>query len=486
MLLRDLVADDVTLPETAGAIDIKGITADSRAVAPGFLFAALPGSTTDGGRFVGPATANGAVAVLAGANAAIEAPPGVAVLRADDPRRALSLAAARLYPRQPEHLVAVTGTAGKTSVAAFFREICAHAGAEAASMGTIGVVSRRWSTYGSLTTPDPVALHEALDRLAREGVTHAALEASSHGLDQRRLDGIRIGAAGFTNLGRDHMDYHPDVEHYLAAKLRLFTVILPKSGVAVVDMDGARSEDVESVARRRGVDLMRVGRKGREIRIDEIVASGFEQRLRIEAFGKRRDIVLPLAGSFQASNALVAAGLAIAAGVDEDAAFAALGALRGAPGRLELVGRKANGALVFVDYAHKPEALASMLQALRPLAAGRLVVVFGAGGDRDPGKRPLMGKAAADNADVVIVTDDNPRSEVPAAIRAAILAAAPHGIEIGDRREAILRAVATLAPGDVLCIAGKGHETGQITGDTVLPFSDHQAALAALAAEVAA
>jgi len=486
MLLRDLVADGVTLPEGAGAIDIKGITADSRAVAPGFLFAALPGSTTDGARFVEGAAANGAVAVVAAADARIEAPPGVALLRAEDPRRALSLAAAHFYPRQPEHLVAVTGTAGKTSVAAFFREICAAAGCEAASMGTIGIVSRRWSTYGSLTTPDPVALHEALDRLAREGVTHAALEASSHGLDQRRLDGIRIRAAAFTNLGRDHMDYHPDVEHYLAAKLRLFTVVLPGDGTAVLDMDGARSEDVETAARARGLALIRVGRKGQEIRLEAIDASGFEQRLTIEAFGRRRNVVLPLAGTFQASNALVAAGLAIAAGVDADAAFAALAGLRGAPGRLELVGRKANGALVFVDYAHKPEALASMLQALRPLASGRLVVVFGAGGDRDPGKRPLMGAAAAANADIVIVTDDNPRSEVPAAIRAAILAAAPGAVEIGDRREAIARAVAMLGPGDVLCIAGKGHETGQIVGSAVLPFSDHQAAEAALATETAA
>jgi UDP-N-acetylmuramoyl-L-alanyl-D-glutamate--2,6-diaminopimelate ligase len=254
----------------------------------------------------------------------------------------------------------------------------------------------------------------------------------------------------------------------------------------VIDMDGARSEDVEAAARQRGVPMTRVGRKGHEIRILDIAASGFEQRLEIEAFGKRREVVLPLAGAFQASNALVAAGLAIAANVDQDAVFAALEKLTGAPGRIELVGRKQNGALVFVDYAHKPEALASVLQALRPLTSGRLIVVFGAGGDRDPGKRPLMGQAAAENADVVIVTDDNPRSEKPSAIRAAILEAVPGGIEIGDRREAIERAIAMLGPGDVLCIAGKGHETGQKVGNTELPFSDHQAARAALATEVAA
>ena len=486
MLLRDLVATDVTLPDDAGAIDIKGITADSRAVGRGFLFAALPGTTTDGSRFVGDAVARGAAAVLVAAEVPAEAPAGVALLRAGDPRRSLSLIASRYYPLQPGHLVAVTGTAGKTSVAAFFREICAAAGHEAASMGTIGVASRRWSTYGSLTTPDPVALHAALDRLAREGVTHAALEASSHGLDQRRLDGIRIGAAAFTNLGRDHMDYHPDVEHYLAAKLRLFTVVLPADGVAVIDMDGARSADVADVAAGRGLALIRIGRAGREIRILDNAMAGFEQRLALEAFGRRREVVVPLAGAFQASNALVAAGLAIAAGVDEDAVFAALPRLKGAPGRLELVGRKANGAMVFVDYAHKPEALASALKALRPLATGRLVVVFGAGGDRDAGKRPLMGEAAAGNADIVIVTDDNPRSEEPAAIRAAILAAAPGATEIGDRREAIAKAIDMLGPGDVLCIAGKGHETGQIVGGVEHPFSDHRAAQLALAGNEAA
>jgi UDP-N-acetylmuramoyl-L-alanyl-D-glutamate--2,6-diaminopimelate ligase len=486
MLLGDLVATDVTLAPGAGAIDITGISADSRAVGRGFLFAALPGSTTDGARYVADAVARGAAAVLAAAGVGLDAPPGVAVIRAADPRRVLALAAARFHPRQPEKLVAVTGTAGKTSVAAFTREIFAAAGHEAASIGTIGVASRRWSTYGSLTTPDPIALHQALDRLAGEGVTHAALEASSHGLDQRRLDGIRITAAAFTNLGRDHMDYHPTVADYLGAKLRLFTTILPSDGVAVIDMDGARAGDVLAAAGKRGAGLIRVGRAGAEIRILDIQPSGFQQRVKVEAFGEKRDVVLPLAGAFQASNALVAAGLAVAAGVDRDKVFAALARLQGAPGRLELVGRKPNGALVFVDYAHKPDAMVSVLRALRPLAIGRLVVVVGAGGDRDPGKRPLMGEAAAENADVVIVTDDNPRSEDPAAIRAAILSAAPGAIEIGDRREAIRQAIAMLGPGDVLCVAGKGHETGQIVGGDELPFSDHQVVRATLATEEAA
>jgi UDP-N-acetylmuramoyl-L-alanyl-D-glutamate--2,6-diaminopimelate ligase len=486
MLLGDLLTADMTLAPEAGAIDIKGISSDSRAVGRGFLFAALAGSTTDGARYVDAAIAAGAVAVLAGKGADIPVPSGIPVMRADDPRRALALMAARFYPKQPDKLVAVTGTSGKTSVAAFAREIFAAAGHQAASLGTVGIVSRRWSTYGRLTTPDPLALHAALDRLAREGVTHAALEASSHGLDQRRLDGIRITAAAFTNLGRDHMDYHPTVADYLAAKLRLFTVILPPDGKAVIDMDGARGEEALAAAQRRGADLIRVGRQGGEIRITGLEATGFRQRLRFDGFGRAYDVLLPLAGAFQASNALVAAGLAIGAGIAPEAAFAALSRLEGAPGRLELAGRKANGALVFIDYAHKPDAIATVLQALRPMTDGRLIIVFGAGGDRDPGKRRLMGEAATTYADVTVVTDDNPRSEDPASIRAAILEGAPEAIEVGDRREAIRRALAMLAPGDVLCIAGKGHETGQIVGSEELPFSDHQVVRSVLAAEEAA
>ena len=486
MHLGDLAAAaGLTLPAGAGGIAIGGLSADSRKVAPGYLFAALAG-TTDGARFAGDAVGRGATAVLAGATAELDVPTGVTVLRAADPRRALALVAARFYPRQPEHLVAVTGTSGKTSVTAFARQIFAAAGKEAASLGTIGVVSAKRTEYGNLTTPDPVSLHAELDLLAREGVTHAAIEASSHGLDQRRLDGIRIVAAGFTNLGRDHMDYHPTVEAYLAAKLRLFTDILPKSGTAVIDMDGARSADVAKAAARRALTTIRVGRAGNELKLIELTPDGFRQRLRVEAFGKRHDIGLPLAGAFQASNALVAAGLAIAAGIEPERALAALANLEGAPGRLELAGRKQNGAMIFIDYAHKPDALVSALQALRPMTHGRLIVVFGAGGDRDPGKRPLMGEAAAANADVVIVTDDNPRSESPAAIRKAVIAGAPDAIEIGDRGEAVARAVAMLEPGDVLCVAGKGHETGQIVGDRTIHFSDHEAVRQALAAEVAA
>ena len=487
ILLGDLAAAaGLNLSTGAGAIEIVGLFADSRQIVPGALFAALPGTTADGARFAGEAARRGAVAVLAAADAELDLPAEVAVLRAAEPRRALALMAARFFPRQPAHLVAVTGTSGKTSVAAFARQIFAAAGCEAASLGTIGVVSRRRSEYGNLTTPDPVALQAELDRLAGEGVTHAALEASSHGLDQHRLDGIRIAAAGFTNLGRDHMDYHPTVEAYLAAKLRLFTDILPADGTAVIDMDGARSADIAAAAAGRGQRLIRIGWVGSEIRFLDLAAEGLRQRLRLSVFGRARDLLLPLAGAFQASNALVAAGLAIGAGIDVDTAIDALGELEGAPGRLELAGHKQNGAPVFIDYAHKPDALVSMLQTLRPMTRRRLIVVFGAGGDRDIGKRPLMGKAAADNADVVIVTDDNPRSEEPAAIRKAIMAAVPEAIEIGDRGEAIARAVAMLGTGDVLCVAGKGHETGQIVGDRVIPFSDHEAVKRALAAEEAA
>lgn len=487
MHLGDLASADVTLDPGARAIEIGGLAADSRAVERGFLFVALSGSLTDGARYIADAVGHGAAAILVDRATPVSAVAGVAVLlRADDPRRELALMAARFHPRQPERLVAVTGTSGKTSVAAFARQIFAAAGHEAASVGTIGIVSRRWSTYSSLTTPDPIALHGMLDRLAREGVTHAALEASSHGLDQRRLDGIRIAAAGFTNLGRDHMDYHATVADYLAAKLRLFTTILPKDGTAVVDMDGAEAEAVVAAARGRGQKLIRIGRRGSELRLVDLSASGFRQRLRIDAFGRIDDVVLPLAGAFQASNALVAAGLAVGAGVRTDDAVAALAELEGAPGRLELVGHKANGAMIFIDYAHKPEALVSALSALRPMTAGRLVVILGAGGDRDPGKRPLMGRAAAEHADIVFVTDDNPRSEDPAEIRRAVIAGAPNAIEIGDRGRAIAEAIAMLAPGDVLCVAGKGHETGQIVGTEVIPFSDHHAVRAILAAEEAA
>lgn len=486
MLLGKLASVDMTLPDGAAAIEIAGLSADSRTVERGFLFAALPGTATDGARFAREAVGRGAVAVLAGRRAEIDVGPDIALIKADDPRRAFALMAARFHPRQPDNLVAVTGTSGKTSVAAFARQIFEAAGASAASIGTLGVVSRTWTEYGSLTTPDPVALHAMLESLAAAGVTHAVIEASSHGLDQRRLDGLRIAAAGFTNLGRDHMDYHATVADYLCAKLHLFASILPVNGTAVIDMDGAHAQAVAATAAARGQSVIGVGREGRDLRLVEAAPDGFRQRVVVEGFGKRYDVLLPLAGGFQVSNALVAAGLAIAAGVNVDVALVALGSLVGARGRIELVGRKGNGAMIFVDYAHKPEALESVLQALRPMTGGKLVVVFGAGGDRDHGKRPLMGEVAARFADCVIVTDDNPRSEDPARIRKEIMVGAPEAVEIGDRGCAIREAIAMLGSGDVLCVAGKGHETGQIVGGQRLEFSDHDAVKKVLSEEAAA
>lgn len=480
MKLRDLFSDAALAPQAAD-IAVAGLAVDSRAVKPGDVFFALAGAKTDGARFIAQAVASGAVAV-----AGEHAPADIALpfVQLDNPRRALALAAARFYPRQPQIIAAVTGTSGKTSVASFTREIWGRLGQASASIGTIGLVSPKRTVYGSLTTPDPISLHQQIDEITGEGVTHLALEASSHGLDQFRLDGVRVSAAGFTNLSRDHMDYHPDVAHYLNAKLRLFRDLVADGGPAVIAADHDCSADVIEAARARKLHVMTVGRggdgAGEGIRLVEAVVVGFEQQLRLEHRGKVFAVRLPLVGEFQIENALVAAGLVIGTGGDINATFAALAHLEGAKGRLERVGDR-NGAPVFVDYAHKPDALAKALQALRPYAKRKLVVVFGAGGDRDAGKRPLMGEIAAENADTVIVTDDNPRSEDPATIRAAILATAKGATEIGDRAEAIRVAVQGLEPGDALLIAGKGHETGQVIGNQTLPFSDHEAAVAALA-----
>ena len=482
MKLRDLFSGDAVVDARHNDVAVSGIAVDSRTVKPGDVFFALAGVKTDGARFVDQAIASGAAAVVSDRRPADD--ERVAFIAVSNPRRALALAAARFYPRQPQTIAAVTGTSGKTSVAAFTRQIWQRLGHASASIGTIGLVSPKRTIYGSLTTPDPVALHRSLDELACEGVTHLALEASSHGLDQHRLDGVRINAGAFTNLSRDHMDYHPTVEHYLAAKLRLFTDLSVDGGAAVIAADHQHSQAVQEAARARKLRIINVGRNGDGIRLIDASIDGFAQKLTLEHGGRRRALHLPLVGEFQIENSLVSAGLALATGGDADEVFAAIEHLEGAPGRLELVGER-NGAPVFVDYAHKPDALAKALEALRPYAKHRLVVVFGAGGDRDAGKRPLMGTIAADGADIVIVTDDNPRSENPASIRAAILAAARNAQEIGDRSEAIRTAIAGLQKGDALLIAGKGHETGQIVGDKVLPFSDHEAAAAALAEHAA-
>ncbi len=480
MKLDSLLAGILEGPDAADQIDISYVTADSRDVVPGALFAALPGTRADGARFVPQAVAAGAAAILTATASDVGDPP-VPVVRSPDPRRALALIAARFHERQPEVMVAVTGTSGKTSVADFTRQIFLALGRTAASIGTIGVVEPDGSVYGALTTPDPVTLHAELRRLADQGVTHLAFEASSHGLDQRRLDGVRLTAAAFTNLGRDHLDYHPTVEHYLAAKLRLFDTLLPGAaddggpGTAVVDTSQPQAADIAAICARRGIALLRVGRaEDADLRLLGVTNETGGQRLAIRHGDHEADVLLPLIGDYQASNALLAAGLAIAAGERADAVFAALEVLQGVRGRLEAVA-DINGAKVVIDYAHKPDALAAVLDALRPLATGRLLCVFGCGGDRDRGKRPLMGRIAAERADVVVVTDDNPRTEEPSAIRAEIMAGCPEAMEIGDRYEAIAHAMMQLAPGDVLVIAGKGHETGQIVGDETLPFSDHDA-----------
>jgi UDP-N-acetylmuramoyl-L-alanyl-D-glutamate--2,6-diaminopimelate ligase len=486
MRLRDLFSDDAMIDPQAEAVVVSGLAADSRAVKPGDLFFALAGYKTDGARFIDSAISSGAVAI-----AGDHPPPGasrVPFIATPNPRRALALAAAKFFSRQPQTIAAVTGTSGKTSVAAFTRQIWQRLGHPSASIGTIGLVSPKRTIYGSLTTPDPIALHRQLDEIASEGVTHLAFEASSHGLDQYRLDGVRISAGGFTNLSRDHMDYHPDVAHYLAAKLRLFGELIAPDGVAVISADHDFSQTVIDTARARRLRIVTVGRKGdgagEGIRLVQAEIDGFAQKLELEHRGRRHAVRLPLVGEFQIENALVAAGLAIGTGGEPKTVFAELERLEGAKGRLEQVAER-NGAPIFVDYAHKPDALAKALQALRPYAKRKLVVVFGAGGDRDAGKRPLMGAIAAENADSVIVTDDNPRSENPDLIRSAILSTAKGAREIGDRAEAIRTAIAALQPGDALLIAGKGHETGQIVGDRTLPFSDHDAVAAAFAPRVA-
>ena len=479
MKLRDL-AGVLPVEGTASAdLEVTGISSDSRQVKPGVVFFALAGTKADGSAYAADAAKRGALAIVAGKGGSIAGLP-VPVLAVDDPRLALALSAARYFGKQPQTMVAVTGTSGKTSVAAFTRQIWEQAGYAAASIGTTGVVAPGRNEYGSLTTPDPVALHQLLRELADAGVTHASMEASSHGLDQRRLDGVKLAAGGFTNLGRDHMDYHPTVEDYHRAKLRLFDTLLPKGAPAVIFADDPWSAPTIQAAQAAGLKVLTVGRHGDFFTLKRVEHERHRQRAEVEAEGVLYEIDLPLAGDFQISNALVSAGLAISTGTPVAKALAALEKLKGAPGRLDLVGTTVSGAPVYVDYAHKPDALENVLASVRPFTTGRVMVVFGCGGDRDRGKRPIMGEIATRLADVVIVTDDNPRSEVPETIRAAILAAAPGAIEIGDRRKAIHEAVAMLHAGDTLIVAGKGHEEGQTIGSETLHFSDHEEVRAAL------
>jgi len=461
----------------AAAVEVTGLAADSRQVRPGFLFAALAGLRQDGAGFIPDALSRGAVAVLAVPAALQAVPATVATLADPEPRHRLALLAARFFGRQPRHVVAVTGTNGKTSTAVFAQGLWNALGLAAASLGTLGLLGAALpagAAVPAMTTPDPVALQRTLAALAAGGCERLAMEASSHGLAQHRLDGVTVRAAAFTNLSRDHLDYHGSMAGYRAAKLRLFDSLLVADGTAVVDADTDIAAEVAAIAAGRGQRLIRYGTaEGADLRISALRADSAGSQLEARILGRHMHLSLPLAGAFQVRNALAALGLVLGAepDLDPETAAAALAGLHGVPGRMQkvaMLGRRA----AYIDYAHTPDALRTVLAAARPHCAGRLHVVFGAGGDRDSGKRPEMGRAAAAAADKVVVTDDNPRSEAPAAIRAAILAAAPGAIEIGDREAAIAAALDAMADGDVLIVAGKGHERGQIVGNEVLPFDD--------------
>ncbi len=454
--------------------DILGITADSRDVREGFLFAALPGTNIDGRDFIADAIKAGAVAVLAPFDTSSEliSDPKVSFVPDQNPRRRYAKMVGRFYQPQPGHIAAVTGTNGKSSVAEFTRQLWQASNYPAASFGTLGLVAPGKIAGGSLTTPDPVDLHKTLAALAKDGVDHVAVEASSHGLDQFRLDGLYINVAGFTNLSRDHLDYHETMDAYFDAKLRLFTEVLDRDGVAVINCDDEMGDALTGALIKRRIEFFNYGRTANDIVLKNSEALPDGQRLFLNVLGRDIELTLPLIGDFQTMNALCALGIVLADGVDIEKALPALELLQGVRGRMELAARHANGASIYVDYAHTPDALEHVLAALRPHTDKKLKVVFGCGGDRDSGKRPEMGEIAARLADEAIVTDDNPRGEDAAPIRAQILAACPDAIEIADREKAIFAAVESLDAGDLLVIAGKGHEQGQIIGDTELPFDD--------------
>jgi UDP-N-acetylmuramoyl-L-alanyl-D-glutamate--2,6-diaminopimelate ligase len=472
---------------------ITGLAVDSRDVKPGFLFAALPGARVHGGEFIQYALRMQAGAILTDAQgaeiAAKElAASDAALIIAEDPRQTLAQTASIWFGPHPATVVAVTGTNGKTSVSSFCRQIWEEMGIAGVNLGTTGVEGA-WNHPLGHTTPEPITLHRVMAEATRNGVTHVAMEASSHGLDQRRLDGVLLAAAGFSNFTQDHLDYHKTFEAYFEAKMGLFKRVLPDDGVAVVNLDDPKGPEVAAICTGRGQEVIGVGRHP-EARL-RLTGQRFDatgQDLLFTWQGKARQVRLNLIGGFQAENVLLAAGLVIAAGADPDEVFDTLPHLRTVRGRMELAATRENGAAVFVDYAHTPDAVETALKAMRPHVMGRIVVIVGAGGDRDTTKRPLMGKAAAENADIVIVTDDNPRSEDPATIRAAVMEGAlsagdPATVtEVGDRAEAILRGVDMLGAGDALLVAGKGHETGQTIGDTVLPFDDVEQASVAVAA----
>lgn len=456
---------------------VDGITADSRQVRPGYLFAALPGNKVDGGKYIDDALMHGASAILAARGTKLPAGAKATLIESDNPRKELAYLACEFYKLQPDVIAAVTGTSGKTSTVSFTQQLWNLFGiTQSASLGTLGMRAPGMVTSGSLTTPDTVSLHAALADLAAAEVTHLAMEASSHGLDQYRLDGVRVRVAGYTNLSRDHLDYHPDMESYFLAKARLFTDVLMRNGAAVLNADDECFERLAQLCLKSGHKVISYGDNGKDIRILERSLRPTGQFLRLSVFGHNYDVTIPLVGQFQVMNALCALGLVLACDGDAQSVVPLLEKLEGVAGRLQQVKGHPEGAAVYVDYAHKPAALEAVLNTLRPHTEGRLICLIGCGGDRDAGKRPIMGRIAAGLADLVVVTDDNPRSENPKLIREAILEGAPDAIEIGNRREAIEWAIDHLQQGDVLVIAGKGHEQGQIIGDVVEPFDDVQVA----------
>lgn len=466
--------------------DLAGIEVDSRRVREGVLFAAMPGTVVHGANFVEAALEKGAVAILTDATGAqlagdMIAAAGAALIVSEEPREALARTAALWFGAQPQTMIAVTGTNGKTSVSTFVRQIWIEMGVSAVNLGTTGVEGA-WSAPLAHTTPEPITLHRTLAQAAQNGITHAAMEASSHGLDQRRLDGVTLRAAGFTNFTQDHLDYHETFEAYFDAKAALFARVLPEDGTAVINIDDPKGVEMAAIAAARGCKVLTVGRDGGDLHLTAQRFDATGQDLRFEWGGKTYQKRLNLIGGFQADNVLLAAALVIACGADAADVFDTIPHLTTVRGRMQLAATRDNGAAVFVDYAHTPDAVATALAAMRPHVMGRLIAIVGAGGDRDAGKRPLMGQAAAQNADMVFVTDDNPRSENPATIRAAVIGGCPDATEVGDRAEAILRGIDVLGPGDALLIAGKGHETGQTIGDDVLPFDDVEQASVAVAA----
>lgn len=463
---------DRSLPD----IPITGLTADSRLVRPGYLFAAIPGTQADGARFIPDAIANGAVAILASPQTeATNLSPEVTVVTDANPRRRLARMAAAFYAPQPDTVVGVTGTSGKSSVAGFTRQLWSALGHRSVSIGTLGVEGDGYEGGEGLTTPDPVDLHRTLAQVAANKTQHVAMECSSHGLDQHRLDGVRFAAAAFTNLSHEHLDYHSTLEAYRQAKLRLFEELLPRGSSLVANTGATEHDTLEKIAGERGLRVISYGLTNGMIRCVDARPQRGGYAASLDVLGARFEVDFPLPGAFQLENAMAALGLLIASGTDAAQATPLLSRLKGVRGRLHLAGTRKNGARIYIDYAHKAEALKTVLQTLRPFVTGDLVTVIGCGGDRDTEKRPIMGRYAAEYGDRVIVTDDNPRTEDPAAIRAAVLAGCPEGLEIADRAEAITKAVAGLGDHDVLLIAGKGHETGQKIGDVIVPFSDFEA-----------